>query len=128
MINAGHNDAIVSKSEDLQGYVTFINLVRDGTARGLDLADAVTEAVRYCEEHGILQPFLTNHASEVLNMLTAEFNMEEAIEVWKEEGREEGIEEGIELGKTRVLELLKLGYTLTEIEDALREEHERTNS
>ena len=115
-----HNEVIVGKSEDLRGYVTFTSLVREGCERGMELSDAVTEAVKYCEEHNILQPFLTKHASEVLNMLTTEFKMEEAIEVWKEEGREEGIE----IGKTRVLELLKSGHTLDEIEDILRREHE----
>jgi predicted transposase/invertase (TIGR01784 family) len=32
-------------------------------------------------------------------MLTAEFKMEEAVKVWKEEGIEEGIEQGIEKGR-----------------------------
>jgi predicted transposase/invertase (TIGR01784 family) len=34
----------------------------------------------------------------MINMLTLEFKMEEAVKVWKEEGREEGIEEGFEKG------------------------------
>ena len=131
-INAGRNESIVNKSEDLHGYVTFISLVRKNCDSGLQLSDAVTESVKYCQEHQILQPFLTNHASEVLNMLTTEFKMEEAIEVWKEEGREEGLEKGLERGReegreegqTRVLKLIKSGYTLDEIEDILRQEHE----
>ena len=35
-------------------------------------------------------------------MLTAEFKLEEAVEVWKEEGREEGIEKGREEGIEKV--------------------------
>jgi predicted transposase/invertase (TIGR01784 family) len=45
-------------------------------------------------EHNILAEFLLANASEVFNMLTAEFKMEEAVQVWKEEGIEEGIEKG----------------------------------
>ena len=83
----------------MSGYVAFINEVRKGKSLGLELAEAVTEAVKYCEERRILQPFLSDHASEVLNMLTTEFRMEDAIAVWKEEGREEGREEGIKKGR-----------------------------
>jgi len=116
-INAGHNEDIVRRSITLQGYVVFIRNVRDGVDRGLDLAQAVTEAVEYCEEHQILQPFFTTHASEVLNMLTTEFNLEDAITVWKEEGREEG--------EIRVLTLLESGYSLEEVKAILQREKEK---
>jgi len=91
-INAGHNEDIVSKSPALNGYVTFIRKVRDGVGEGLELEKAVKKAVEYCSEHEILQHYLENHASEVFNMLTTEFNLEEAIAVWIEEGREENRE------------------------------------
>jgi len=91
-INAGHNDDMVRRSATLHGYVTFISKVREGIDGGLELSAAVTEAVKYCEGNQILQPFLSKHASEVLNMLTTEFKMEDAIVVWKEEGREEGVD------------------------------------
>jgi len=90
-INAGHNEGITNKSAALQGYVTFTHIVREGVSRGLDLSAAVTEAVKYCADNQILQPFLVNHSSEVLNMLTTEFKIEDAIEVWKEEGKEQGV-------------------------------------
>ena len=61
----------------------------------MELAAAVTNAVKFCEDNHILQPFLADHASEVFNMLTTEFNMEDAISIWKEEGREEGLAQGI---------------------------------
>jgi hypothetical protein len=44
-----------------------------------------------------MKEFLKRHTSEVYNMLMAEFNIEEAREVWMEEGREEGIEQGLNL-------------------------------
>ena len=85
-INPGYNDDILSKSENLHGYVIFVNKIREGAAGGLTLESAITEAVKYCEEHHILPQFLKDHASEVRNMLNTEFNMEDAIAVWKEEG------------------------------------------
>jgi len=124
-INVGHNDSIVKRSSTLLGYVTFISNVRDGIDRGLDLTKAVTEAVAYCEAHQILQPFLSDHSSEVVNMLTTEFNLEDAIVVWKEEGREEGREEGEGIGEARVLSLLEAGYSLEEMKEILRQEHEK---
>ena len=107
-INIGHNEWIIRKSATLSGYVAFTHEVREGMDRGLELSKAVTEAVKYCEEHQILQPFLSNNASEVLNMLTTEFKMEDAIAVWKEEGREEGRVEGAEM----LARLLKEGMPL----------------
>ena len=111
-INAGHNEGIIRKSASLSGYVAFTHKVREGISMGLELAEAVTEAVNYCEERQILQPFLSNHASEVLNMLTTEFRMEDAIAVWKEEGREEGLEEGREEGIKKLAKLLQEGIPL----------------
>jgi len=144
-INAGHNESVIRRSETLQGYVTFIRKVREGVDNGKGLSDAVTEAVKYCEEQQVLQPFLANHASEVVNMLTTEFKMEDAIAVWKEEGFAEGLEKGIEKGleeglekgiekgleegreegEARVFKLLELGYPLDKVKEILRKEREK---
>jgi len=122
-INAGHNDETVRKSEALRDYVAFVRKVREGLDNGLGLEAAVKAAIKYCVEHHILQTFLTNHASEVLNMLTTEFKMADAIEVWKEEGFEDGLEEGLERGReegrifaeSRILALLESGHSIEEI-------------
>ena len=50
-------------------------------------------AVKYCIEHDILKQFLEKHASEVENMLLTEWNMDDAIEVAREEAWEDGCEE-----------------------------------
>jgi putative exporter of polyketide antibiotics len=69
--------------------VTFIGKVREGIDGGMELAEAVKEAVKYCEERQILQQFLAKHATEVMSMLTTEFRLEDAKAVWQEEIREE---------------------------------------
>ena len=93
-INHGHNVEIINRSETLRGYTIFIQRVRAGTDAGLDRDEAVAEAVKYCEDHAILQPFLTNHSSEVNNMLTTEFDIDVAKEVWQEEAYEDGHDDG----------------------------------
>lgn len=128
-INPGYNEEIVRNSKSLYDYTVFIGKVREGVDSGMNLSAAITEAVKYCETQNILQPFLLRHTSEVINMLTNEFNMEEAIAVWREEfteigrqeGRKEGRQEGVEIGEAHVLKLLELGHTADEIKRILRE-------
>jgi hypothetical protein len=97
-INEGHNEDLLKKSETLFGYAAFVASARRYLENGYELEKAIEQAVRECVEKDILAEFLQAHASEVINMLTLEFNMEEAMQVWKEEGREEGREEGKEKG------------------------------
>ena len=63
-INEGRNEAIVSKSERLYGYVRFIGKVRCKLNAGLDLSTSVINAVKECVEEGILADFLKSHSSE----------------------------------------------------------------
>jgi hypothetical protein len=74
----------------------------------MELSEAITSAVKYCTEHKILQPFLTQHSSEVVNMLNTEFNIDIAKEVWQEEAREE---RAVTIAKS----LLEMGLPLDKI-------------
>jgi predicted transposase/invertase (TIGR01784 family) len=93
-INRGFNEEILKKSETLFAYAFFVDLARQYIDTGCKLEEAVQRAVEDCIEKGILEDFLRSYASEVVNMLTAEFKLEDAQQVWKEEGREEGRKEG----------------------------------
>jgi predicted transposase YdaD len=70
-------------------------------------------------EHGILSDFLAQHSTEVFNMLLTEWNTEEWGEVCREEGREKGRMEGREEGRNTVLDLMRQGYTVEQIEARL---------
>ena len=59
----------------------------------LDLATAITRALNDCIEEGILSDFLKAYSSEVINMLTAEWNIDVARKVWEQEAREDALEE-----------------------------------
>ena len=62
------------------------------------LEDAIADAMDYCIANGILVEYLERHGSEVRNMLFTEWKLEDAQQVWLEEGSEEGIEIGREKG------------------------------
>lgn len=85
-INKGHNEKILQKSEHLNGYAVLIDRVRANQKNGMNLDAALTEAVKYCREQNILKEFLHKNGSEVVNMLFAEFNMDDAKRIWREDG------------------------------------------
>jgi len=55
---------------------------------GLDFDSAFAAAVKRCIDGGILVDFLDKNSREVRNMLFTEFNLDDAKEVWFEEGWE----------------------------------------
>jgi predicted transposase/invertase (TIGR01784 family) len=97
-INHGHNPEMLKKCETLDGYSIFMGKVREYKKREKSLEKAVRNAIKYCTENNILKKFLETHGSEVYNMLLTEWNLDEAIEVAREEGWEDGREEGREEG------------------------------
>ena len=125
-INKGHNNNIVNSSNNLKGYVEFIATVRRNRQSALSLQDAVTQAVEDCIQRGILANFLRKHATEVINMLTAEFNMDTAKRVWQEEARQEAkIQKAIKdviiiIKKWHIS--LKDAMALLELDDEYREQ------
>jgi hypothetical protein len=125
-INYGCNAEMVRRSETLEGYSKFIAKVRELEGGGA-LEGAMEEAVRWCIGHGVLKGFLEEHGTEVMNMLMMEWKLEDALVVEREEGREEGLERGLEQGLERgreegrniVLELIRQGYSVEQIEARL---------
>ena len=84
-INKGFNTKIVNGSTNLSGYVEFISMVRENLKNNTQLKDAITKAVNDCIDQGILVQFLKRNSKEVINMLTAEFDLDVAKRVWQEE-------------------------------------------
>ncbi|MDR2733647.1 MAG: Rpn family recombination-promoting nuclease/putative transposase [Spirochaetota bacterium] len=89
-INAGRNPEIVSRCTMLNDYSTLIAKIRYYTRQLGDKMEGMKAAVQYCREHGILDPYLEEYAEEVFSMRITEWNTEEAMAVWREEGFEEG--------------------------------------
>lgn len=102
-INYEENHAIVQQCQDLKEYSYFISVVRAYLKKGYELNDAIINAVKTCVNENVMKEFLEKNASEVLNMLFTEFDMDTAKEVWKQEGKEEGRkEEKLEIAKNLI--------------------------
>jgi hypothetical protein len=103
-INKGFNQEMLGKSETLFGYSFFVDSARRCEDAGCEREEAIRRAVEDCMEKGILVDFLREHSGEAMDLLSAEFKLEDAQQVWKEEGIEEGIEKGIEEGIEKGIE------------------------
>jgi len=106
-INEGRNEEIVSKCRDLSDYTMFIAKARSIWLETGDLREGIIEAVKFCQKHGILKKFLESYASEVINMLYDEWNLDDALFYAREEGREE---ERLEIARNALTEGLNPEY------------------
>jgi predicted transposase/invertase (TIGR01784 family) len=89
-INEGRNGAIAKRCKKLAEYSAFVAKARAFLKELGSREDAVKEAVKYCQTHGILRRFLKLHTAEVLGMLFTEWNLDDAIAVAREEALEDG--------------------------------------
>lgn len=98
-INYGKNSKLLQQTKLLSGYSYFVDKIKYLCKNGSELKEAIDTAVRECIKEGVLTDQLTYLGSEVMGMFATEFDMDEAVKVWKEEAREEGLEEGREEGR-----------------------------
>lgn len=94
-INLDKGHEILSKCEVLKEYSQFIDTVRKYSTE----EESIKKAIDECIAKGILPEYLKRKGSEVTNMLIAEYNYEEDMEVTREEAREEGLLEGVRRGR-----------------------------
>jgi len=110
-INHGRNAAILGGCRELGWYSAFIAKAREFERALGDRTEAIKRAVVYCRDRGILREFLEKHGTEVLNMLTKEWKLEDALAVRYEEGWEDGRKGG----ERNIVEMLKSGRSPEEI-------------
>jgi len=84
-INQGYNAKMLAKCETLSGYSVLVSKIWE-CRKTMELEAAMEAAIRYCIENDILRLFLEANSSEVLNMLIAEWNLEEAQRAWLAQG------------------------------------------
>jgi hypothetical protein len=123
-INKGHNEHIVERNETLSGYVAFVDMVRayqkgvrkENPGKGPEeiLKLAIIKAIEYCKKHNILMDFWNRLTNEEVNMLTSEWNLEDALAVREEEGKQEE--------RDRIMELLNRDYTVEQLREILAQE------
>jgi predicted transposase/invertase (TIGR01784 family) len=107
-INKGHNENLERRCRTLADYTEFVAKVRNYEQES-DLRNAVRKAITECVRRGILQEFLEEHSSEVMNMLITEWNWDDAKAVWYAEGKEEGLQVGTLREKLEIARKLKAG-------------------
>lgn len=107
-INYGLSQPLLQKCRYLSDYSMLIGKVKEGIGLGLSLRDAISSAVKFCRDNGIMGNYLVEHSEEVFNMLALEWNMDDALQARFEEGRDEGIE-------SVALNMLRRGKSLDDI-------------
>ena len=107
-INYGLPQPLLQHCRYLSDYSTLVGKVKEGIKLGLFRRDAISRAVKFCLEHGIMGNYLVEHSEEVFNMLALEWNMDDALQARFDEGRDEGIE-------SVALNMLRRGKSLDDI-------------
>ena len=114
---------LLQKSKALHDYSFFIKRIKLYAANGVEMAQAIRKAMRYCEEHDIMKEFLQQHEGEVIDMVNFEWNQKDFEEASFEEGMERGLErgraEGIERGRAEGMEQGKVNIVLEMLRDEL---------
>lgn len=113
-INPNEHHEILERCQVLKEYSLFIETIEK--YRQLNVDEPYKKAIRECIDKGILAGYLKRKGSEVINMLTAEYDYETDMEVQKEEA----FESGEEFGKYRLNQLYAKLVKLNRNEDMLK--------
>ena len=99
-INYTGAQKLFNKCRALKDYSFFIHQVVQNTAEGMELSLAIKQAIIYCKNNNIMKNFLSLNESEVYDMISVEWDWNEAKKIWLEEGEEKGFMEGMAKGKS----------------------------
>ena len=91
-INHGLEQPLLKKCSYLNDYSTLVGKVKEGIRAGLTRREAISRAVKFCLDNGIMGNYLVENSMEVFNMLALQYDNEKAIRASYEDGRDDGIE------------------------------------
>ena len=114
-INYDVHSSVLDKSITLNNYSYFIHLVRtyiEEYKNSIDKKEllyfSIKKSIETCINQNILTDFLKSNGSEVINMLSTEFNLDDAKMIWIQEGFQQGLQQGIKKGMLlKQIEMLK---------------------
>ncbi len=117
-INLGYNSIILEKCKNLREYAQFIACVRTFLDKGLDIQNAIDDAVDECIANGILEELLRANREEVRSMLLTEYDeefhikceREIALEEGQKIGQKIGRKEGAVIGETKLVTMIHKKY------------------
>ena len=125
-INYGLPQPLLKNCSYLNDYSTLVGKIKEGIGLGLSRRDAISRAVKFCLDNGIMGNYLIEHAEEVFNMLALEWNMDDALQARFDEGYEDGHNKGINAGIESVaLNMLRSGMTIDKIKELTQLSSER---
>ena len=109
-INYDVHSSILDKSSTLNNYSYFIHLVRtyiEMYKSSIDKKEllyfSIKKSIETCINQNILSDFFKSNGSEVINMLSTEFNLDDAKLIWTQEGFQEGFQKGMLLKQIEML-------------------------
>ena len=98
-INYGHSKEILTACESLNEYSWLVDQIRINVDTGMELEEAVNKALDDMPDDYELKEQLLAHRAEVIGMWINEYNEEETMQMFKEEGKQEGIILGEQRGR-----------------------------
>lgn len=117
-INFGLEQPLLAKCKYLREYSTLVGKVKEGLRAGLTRKEAISRAVKYCLDNGLMKGYLEEKSQEVFNMLALQWEQDKAIRASYEDGRDDAIE-------SVALNLLNMGLTFEKIQEATKLSMER---
>ena len=127
-VNYAPGREILQKCYELRSYSAFIAKVREKADSGASLETAIREAIAYCISNDFMADYFSENESEVLDMVSAKWDWNEALKVAKEEKYEDGrFSMLIDLVKEGMLSLSdaakKAGLSIDEFKKAAMLQH-----
>lgn len=99
-INFGLNQPLLAKCQYLREYSTLVGKVKEGIRAGLTRKEAISRAVKFCLDNGLMKGYLEEKSKEVFNMLALQWEQDKAIRASYEDGVESVALNMIQLGKS----------------------------
>ena len=97
-INEDRLKGIHKNCKSLYDYAKFIARVRECAKDGAPTEKQVAEAVDWAIRENLLDGFFKRQRAEVIDLILTEYNEEQAIKTWREDGYVEGLEQGLQEG------------------------------
>lgn len=107
-INFGLEQPLLAKCQYLREYSTLVGKVKEGLRSGLTRKEAISHAVKFCLDKGLMKGYLEFNSKEVFNMLALQWEQDKAIRASYEDGRDDGIE-------SVALKMIRRGKSFEEI-------------
>lgn len=117
-INPNEGHEILERCPVLKEYGQFIDTVRK--YHRMEDEEAIRHAIEDCIRQGILVNYLKKKGSEVVNMLTAEYDYDLDIEVQREEAFSEGEKLGIQKGEAEFAKLTQVLLRQSKSQELIR--------